>query len=174
VSELSGAGQSSRRERSRREVSSPTRRKSPRTRPLARDASVGRCKQRARYRDRKGAGLASAVQPQPPAKRATTAGDRHRGARGSDRPRSCSWSVSIAEVDGRREAFRARRSEPSSSTIRSSSIMREHRRAKKRRKLDRGGKTARPVAGTDGPPRERASYVHSSMEVTLGRRGPRP
>jgi hypothetical protein len=48
--------------------------------------------------------------------------------------------------------------------------MREHRRAKKRRKLDRGGKTARPVAGTDGPPRERASYVHSLMEVTLGRR----
>jgi len=42
VSELSGAGQSSRRERSRREASGPTRRKSSRTRPLARDASVGR------------------------------------------------------------------------------------------------------------------------------------
>jgi hypothetical protein len=33
------------------------------------------------------------------------AGDRHRGARSSDRSRSCSWSVSVAEVDGRREAF---------------------------------------------------------------------
>ena len=52
--------------------------------------------------------------------------------------------------------------------------MREHRRAKKRRKLDRGGKTARSVAGTSGPPRERVSSVHSSMEATLGCSGTQP
>jgi len=33
------------------------------------------------------------------------AGDCRRGARGSDRPRSCSWSDSVAEVDERREAL---------------------------------------------------------------------
>jgi hypothetical protein len=63
---------------------------------------------------------------------------------------------------------------PSSSTIRSSSTMREHWRAKKRRKLDRSGKTARPVAGMSGPPRERASSMHSSMKVTLGCSGTQP
>lgn len=163
VSELSGAGRSSRRERSRREESSRQDGNRRATRSLARDASVGRARRdcdckRKRFRRRRS-------HPRKELRwRETTIVVRgvrivHGRARGV---------IRLQKSTSGARPFRARWGDPPSSTRRSSSNMREHRRAKKRRKLDRGGKTARSVAGMNGPPRERVSSVHSSMEVALG------
>ena len=90
--EPSGAGHSSRRERSRREASRQLGVFRPCLRPLAREVSVGRARSASK----------GAFQRQPPANGAASAGDCRRGARGSGRPRSCSQSDLVAEVDERR------------------------------------------------------------------------
>lgn len=63
-----------------------------------------------------------------------------------DRPRPLLAQRSFAEVDERREACLVRR-DPSPSQECLARNMREHPRANKRRKLDRGGKAAGLVAG---------------------------
>jgi hypothetical protein len=139
VLEPSGAGQSSRRERSRREASKSNRRLRldfdpwPVTSRLA--ACVGRDRKEAFFRN---------SHPRPELRWRATA-VVVRGV--LDRSRSCSQSDLVADVDERRAAWWVRAGVTLSKPRRSSSNMREHHRANRRRKPNHGGKTEGSVAG---------------------------